>query len=368
MLNAAIRKHGFASFRWEILATLSSFKEMMDEEVRLIAKLRPEYNITRGGQGIIGLVRTAAWRDNISTALKGRKPTPQCYAAHDPTALFKSIVCLNDGAFFAGIKLASEHYGITTNSIGEMLHGRQFKCGKNNLSFVFSDAPIEMAKCSEMLNDLMLRRFDRASARKSRAVVCLSTGVDYKNAVTAARDNGISPARVMQLCQNGGATARGLSFRYADSPAVVKRERTQEERDAQRRGNLAGLRLAQIKTRKRVILVESGEIFDSVAEAARRYRFNEKNLYACIEFGRDYWGYTFRLLADDGNPIIVEGRKRQRKVICLDDMVVSAGINTAVKRYGINRSKLTGLCESGSDQELGGRRFSFLDQWCGNAA
>ena len=242
VFNAAIRKYGADAFTWKVLATLSSHDEMMIEEVRVIRKMAPEYNITSGGRGMIGIQRTPEWTEKIASALRGRKLKPEQIEAMrhmDKSFQFKSIVCLNDARFFPSIKAASEFYGISDNSIGEVLNGRQFKCGKDNLSFVFSGMPIDRGQCVEMLADVMRRRFESASKRKSRPVVCLTTGVEYKNAVSAAAANGISPSRVMQLCQNGGATNSGISFRYADGPAIMKLERNEPEREYQQLSKVA---------------------------------------------------------------------------------------------------------------------------------
>jgi group I intron endonuclease len=71
--NAAIRKYGEDAFEWSVLSELSSFEGMMNREIELIAELSPEYNITRGGRGIIGVPRTPEWMAKVRAALKGRK-------------------------------------------------------------------------------------------------------------------------------------------------------------------------------------------------------------------------------------------------------------------------------------------------------
>lgn len=300
VFNAAIRKYGPDAFEWRIIVSLPSHEKMMEEEIRIIRETSPEYNITSGGRGIVGVKRTKEWTEKIASALRGRKLSKErvakLRASLRPEKLFKSVTCLNDGMFFDGIVVAAKHYGVTAKQIGEVLHGRQSRCGKDNLSFTFSDKPINLDLCAEILSDLRRRRFDRASARKSRPVVCLTNGTEYKNAVSAAAINGIAPSRVMQLCKNGGETNYGLSFRYADSPAVVKRARTDSDREKQRRAVLRALKKGQIKIKKRVIVVENGKIFDSIANAARHYRLNEKNVYAHIKRGSSYSGYTFQIL------------------------------------------------------------------------
>ena len=59
MFHAAIRKYGESAFQWVELLKCESLKAAMDKEIELIAELKPEYNITRGGQGIVGVPSVA---------------------------------------------------------------------------------------------------------------------------------------------------------------------------------------------------------------------------------------------------------------------------------------------------------------------
>jgi hypothetical protein len=258
VFRAALKKYGSASFKWTVIARLKSLKQMLHEEVRLIADLRPEYNITPGGEGAVDV--------------------------------------------------------------------------------------------------------------RSRPVTCLTDGKLFKSGLAAARFYGFDPNRIAQLCRQGGTTMSGLAFKYTDQEAPpVKRVRTDAEREHHRQQVLAALERGQIRIKKRVVLVESGETFDSIADAARRYRLNEKELYFYIERGERCQGFTFRKLNDAGAPIVVEPQRVARRVICLTDLVIYNSVLEASKKYGVNRAKLTSLCAADDDSGvLDGRRFCFLDQWCPN--
>jgi group I intron endonuclease len=100
---AAIRKHGSEAFEWSELRNCATFEEALIEERKLIAEIRPEYNLRPGGQGhcsspakprgpqspdVIkkradanrGKVPTAEHREKIRKALKGRKRPPEVVA------------------------------------------------------------------------------------------------------------------------------------------------------------------------------------------------------------------------------------------------------------------------------------------------
>lgn len=78
--HAALRKYGLDAFEWTVLLECPSFEEGLREEIRLISEIRPEYNLTRGGQGVVGRVATLEQRAAISARMKGKKPTPEMIA------------------------------------------------------------------------------------------------------------------------------------------------------------------------------------------------------------------------------------------------------------------------------------------------
>ena len=74
--HAAIRKYGEDAWETDVLATVESREEAHELEVRYIAERKTTqrqfgYNMTAGGDGIIGLERSANHRKAISEALKG---------------------------------------------------------------------------------------------------------------------------------------------------------------------------------------------------------------------------------------------------------------------------------------------------------
>lgn len=79
MLHNAMRKYGHENIVFEQLADFDGDYELaLAYEVEAIAKYRPEYNITNGGEGFIGprtVVFTAQHRANLSKAGKGKKKT-----------------------------------------------------------------------------------------------------------------------------------------------------------------------------------------------------------------------------------------------------------------------------------------------------
>jgi len=75
--HAAIRKYGEDAFSWEILETHANVEDMMAAEIRLIAELKPEYNLTLGGEGAKGTKHTEETKRLLSEQKKGKSVSPE---------------------------------------------------------------------------------------------------------------------------------------------------------------------------------------------------------------------------------------------------------------------------------------------------
>jgi len=75
--HAAIRKYGEDAFSWEILETHANVDDMIAAEIRLIAELKPEYNLTSGGEGAKGIKHTEETKAKLSALRKGKKMSPE---------------------------------------------------------------------------------------------------------------------------------------------------------------------------------------------------------------------------------------------------------------------------------------------------
>lgn len=155
-LYTAIRSHGPNVFAFNIFTTCESYKDALAEERRLIAEVDPEYNLTKGGEGIVGhrftddsrakmsisaKKRGAPWakgecppeiRERISQAKKGR---PRRQSDLSRSALRKAhaigcearnraVVCLKTGAAFRNAKAAADALGVSRTSITNYCDGK----------------------------------------------------------------------------------------------------------------------------------------------------------------------------------------------------------------------------------------------------
>jgi predicted transcriptional regulator len=303
IFGAALRKYGDDGFVWNVIAECSSKEEMMKEEIRLIAEMKPEYNITTGGQGVFGVPYTSERRAKLSKALKGRKMTPEQRVANLIVMRKLSVrhrrpvVCLTDGRFFTSCKEAAAFYGITHGNVRSVAGGGQAKT--KGLAFSFSKKPMTPAQCTAEIEHLEKRKetnIRRARSSKCLPVICLTDGKQYKDAKSAAPFYGITPSRVRQLCRFGGASGSGFMFTLVGHDPVKKKELSREQRLAGIALRDAALKRARKTTSKRVICLDDNMVYDSISDAARSIGRCVESVSASIRRKGKAGGKSFRFV------------------------------------------------------------------------
>lgn len=107
-----------------------------------------------------------------------------------------------------------------------------------------------------------------ATGVPKRAVRCIDTNEIFPSIKDAANHFEILSSEVWRVCKGQAIRRKGLKFEYVDNPL------SEEER----------LREAKEKGKK-VLCIETGNIYDSVAEAARQTGANRRHI-ACVCHGQ----------------------------------------------------------------------------------
>jgi len=183
----ALRKYGLKNFRFEVIQKCQNMEEAFCEERRLIALWKPYYNLTAGGEGVVGRKLTARERRERSmrpgywlgkkrdpemvartaAKLRGRKLeiTPERYAVlvesarrmrehqkpHTPeqterqreiaryaaSTRRRTVICLTDGKIFGSMSEADKYYKLHRGAVSEkILSGGRTRAG---LRFALKD-------------------------------------------------------------------------------------------------------------------------------------------------------------------------------------------------------------------------------------
>lgn len=197
----AIRKYGRDAFEWTTLSVLSSVEEMYQEEERLIALMKPEYNIASGG--LIFISKEKQTKFATDSANRSSKP----------------VICLNDGAVYPSASAAARFYGVSNKNLQQLCN--RVGIMRNGLSFIFFTGPISDEDREKLLNDRRLSksaseraRIEKISSIISRPVTCLNTGIVYTSARVADKAINVALGTVEYLCRVGRANRSGHAFSF----------------------------------------------------------------------------------------------------------------------------------------------------------
>lgn len=212
---AALRKHGADNFDWRLLKQCNSVDEAFSEEVRFIADLKPEYNLTTGGDRPHPLVR---------------KPT-------------KKVICLDDGRIFDSATLAAEAYSSCQSTISQACTGKiRIAAGHH---FAYYAAPLSSEERQKMIFEIEIssakrriwgkKRFrknnpvvggvdklGRAAVgpmKNAKPIICITTGARFPSiSAAAAFYDIIDKAGIAQVCRGDPRrqTVSGLVFKFAE--------------------------------------------------------------------------------------------------------------------------------------------------------
>lgn len=170
---AAIRKYGPEVFRFEVLCQCTSYQDALEAEREFIGTLAPAYNMTWGGEGILGYRHTdetkkkmseakgnaAPWakgkcppevRAKLSASAKARKGTynlsaarkdeMRVYAKRANDARRRAVVCLTDGLAFRSTVEAAAHYGVSLPTVLNRCRGVKLSRSRRcQLDFAYVD-------------------------------------------------------------------------------------------------------------------------------------------------------------------------------------------------------------------------------------
>jgi group I intron endonuclease len=210
----ALAKYGSDCFDWQVAASFDTAKEALLGEVEMISKIKPEYNVSAGGEGTLGV----------------------------PARNRRSVTCLDDGNRFDSMTNAAKFYNLDTTTIRDVCVGKYRSA--NGHYFILGTKLYSESERKELIlkiEKISAQRRKRTKNNKScngaqsgkdilgrratgpmkisRRVLCLDDGLYYPSASEAGRQYNIAKSAIIELClgKNNRKTAGGLRFKYEDA-------------------------------------------------------------------------------------------------------------------------------------------------------
>lgn len=176
----AIKKYGAAAFDWEILETHENYSDALKAEVRLIAELKPKYNITLGGEGTRGHVVSQAQREKARAHGLAHREEIKKRLSSGPEVVSKPVKCLDDGKFYPSLSAAARAYGLSTGALSEHCTGSRKRLSVNGLHFAYVDGsspPIDRTDSRRMFTEDEIRNIRSAAEYFSKYSIAKIFGV-----------------------------------------------------------------------------------------------------------------------------------------------------------------------------------------------
>ena len=194
-LYNAMRKHGVENFGFDVICECDSWEDALKKEIELIASMKPQYNLTAGGQGVLGLKFSAEARAKLSMRMRG---TPGAWLgkkrSQEDIEKMRAAKLENPTRYWLGKK--------RSQSTNEKISKTKTGVKRTNKTLAETEA---RRACIKIANE-----------KKKKPVICVNDGLRFGSAKEASLHYGLHPTTVASVAGGRRKAANGLRFVYVD--------------------------------------------------------------------------------------------------------------------------------------------------------
>ena len=221
----AIAKYGWDAFD-KVVLEFCPVEELDEKEIDYIAKLKPEYNLTEGGDGPKGYKHSPETKELLKQLAKKQ------WEDENQQKLFKKpIICIDTGEIFDSVKSAASSVGISHSCVSMALNGKTKTAGGYRWSYLNPDDKFSeerrknlgynidnAAKSAEEVEKRAsrLRGKKRENHNSYKPVFCVETGRIFVSVKIAAESVGITPCFLSKVLHGKKKTAGGYHWKFAE--------------------------------------------------------------------------------------------------------------------------------------------------------
>jgi group I intron endonuclease len=276
ILQKVANKYGVDALSFSCIASVLNKEDIRVVEQTIMDDLKPEYNISK----------------NAHSAVFDPEVTKKRIAT-----LSKPVICLTDGVqFSSGYEAARIMDGESQRDQLPTALKKGWKWLGHFWKYAHESKTLEDVESDWLKRDKKRRENAEAGsvAARSRAVVCLNTGVTYSSCRAAELQTGTHKGSVSRSALFGSMTG-GLLWKFADQDLTL--EQAQEAYKKKKEVAEAKRIAAVVKTmEKRVRCIETGEIFESVRIAQKIKGLGKDAIRLSMVKKRKVHGYSWELV------------------------------------------------------------------------
>lgn len=185
-------------------------------------------------------------------------------------------------------------------------------------------------------------------AHNPRHIVCVETGRVFDSADEAAAWAGVTKSSIFRACNGIARSAGGYHWFYQETPELAKHE----------------VKVVEQKNKRAVRCVETGQIFDSIKEAAAWAGVHPTVIIRVCDkvkgkhtAGGFHWEYV-----EEKAPKIPNVGRKKRAVLCVETGEVFESLCAAAKWAGCRVSSIMRVC-NGERKTCRGYHWRYVDEY-----
>lgn len=307
-VDRMIGAHGWENCTVEILDECATPAELNEREIYRIATLGTRapngYNLTEGGEGSSGYKFTQESIQRLSLSHR-----------------MYHIVCVETGMIFDTAAEAAAWAGVQKAAIFRACNGISRTAG--GYHWFYQEAP-HLADHKPKVRE----------NKNKRAVICVETGQIFESVSAAAKWAGVGKASIIRACNKKHRLVKGYHWQYADDP---------------------NYKVMVNRAKRAVRCVETGEVFESITEAANWAGVNPMSIArACKNNEFTSAGYHWQYVGEALYSAERKFRGRQPiSIMCIETGEVFRSITEAAKRIGLTQATISEVIDK-DDRTAGG--------------
>lgn len=221
----AIAKYGWDAFDKTVLE-FCPVEELDEKEIYYIAELKPEYNLTEGGDSPKGYKHSPETKELLKQLAKKQ------WEDENQQKLFKKpIICIDTGEIFDSVKSAAVSVGVSRSCISMALNGKMKTAGGYRWAYLNPEEDKVSEETSKNLGKANRGKKQSAEQIEKRAtklrgksnphlnhyklVFCVETERIFASVKIAAESVGITPCFLSKVLHGIGKTAGGYHWKFA---------------------------------------------------------------------------------------------------------------------------------------------------------
>lgn len=261
----------------------------------------------------------------------------------------RGCVCLNSGKHFYSLKEAGEFYGLSSSKIAMVCSNKRNIV--KGFVFVYED------EYKQMTQEDITKCLNRQQKRNNTACICIETNEYFNSVKEAANTKHLSSNGILRTCHHQQEYVGGLHFLFVDEYEKLSNESVES--------------LKQLKTSIKCacVCLNTGEIFDSISEAAKKFNLSCANISSVCRLKYPHTKrLVFRFLEDYNKMstkeiqdiLKLDIKRKMKKCFCEDLNKVYDSVKDASVELAVPLESIRDVCR-GRHRSTHGYHFKYID-------